>query len=302
MTEDRMTGRYRDLRIERDGVIAVITLAKPDKLNAVSAQSIDEIEAAFDELDGDDSIRAVIMTGEGRGFCAGADISSGFEVPKTGDPATGEGIQSDPGGKVALRIYRMQKPVIAAVNGAAVGFGASVLLPMDYRIASKTAKFAFPFTKRAIVAESCSSWFLPRIVGMATALSWMISGKTFGVEEAHGAGLIQEVVEPDALIDRAKAVARSFTDETSPSSVGVVRRLLWAMAGENHPVTAHVYESRALVAAYRGPDYEEGYRSFLERRPPRFTSQPVRDLAFMREWWPTPTFGPDPDEDDSSKS
>jgi enoyl-CoA hydratase/carnithine racemase len=302
MMENGMTGRYRDLRIERDGGIAVLTLTKPDKLNAVSAQSIDEIEAAFDALDRDDGVRAVIMTGEGRGFCAGADISGGFEVPKTGDPATGEGIQSDPGGKVALRIYQMQKPVIAAINGAAVGFGASVLLPMDYRIASTTAKFAFPFTKRAIVAESCSSWFLPRIVGMATALSWMISGRTFSVGEAQGAGLVQEVVEPDTLIERAKAVARSFTDETSPSSVALVRRLLWEMAGENHPMAAHVYESRALVAAYRGSDYEEGFRSFLEKRPPRFISRPARDLAFLDEWWPAPAFEPPADDGVPSKS
>jgi enoyl-CoA hydratase/carnithine racemase len=290
MTEETVTGQYRDLRIDRDGAIAVLRLTKPAKLNAVSEQNVNEIAAAFDKLNRDDSIRAVIMTGEGRGFCAGADISAGFEVPKTGDPGTGEGIQSDPGGMVALQIFRMQKPVIGAINGAAIGFGASVLLPMDYRIASSSAKFAFPFTRRAIAAESCSSWFLPRIVGIPTALSWMISGRTFAVQEAYDAGLVQEVVEPESLIARAKAVAHSFIDDTSPTSVGLVRHLLWNMIGENHPQTAHAYESRALVAAYRGADYEEGYKSFLEKRPPRFASRPAQDLAFIRQWRPSSPF------------
>lgn len=285
-----MADSYQDIRIDREGPLAIITISRPAKLNAVTAHSIDEIEAAFDALDSDDSVRAIIMTGEGRAFCAGADISGGFEVPKTGDPSTGEGIQPDPGGRVALRLFRMQKPVIAAVNGPAVGFGSSVLLPMDYRIASTTAKFAFPFVKRAIVAESCSSWFLPRLVGIATALSWMISGRTFPVEEAQAAGMIQEVVAPEALMERARAVARSFIAETSPSSVGLVRRLLWTMLGENHPMRAHVLESRGLVAAYRGPDYEEGFKSFLEKRPPQFSSTPNRDLAFAEPWWPQPDF------------
>lgn len=281
-----MTTTYSDLKVTREGAIAVLTFNRPHKLNAFTESGIIQAVDAFDELDRDDTVRAVIVTGEGRAFCAGADISDGFEVPKTGDPETGEGIQSDPGGKVALRLFRMQKPVIAAINGAAVGFGATVLLPMDYRIASSSAKFAYPFTRRAIVAESCSSWFLPRLVGIGTALSWMISGRTFSVEEAHAAGLIQEVVEPETLLDRARTVARMFTDETSPTSVAMVRRLLWTMLGANDPMTAHVLESRALVAAYRGADYEEGYRSFLEKRAPQFVSRPENDLAFTRTWWP----------------
>ncbi|CAN7708415.1 enoyl-CoA hydratase-related protein [Aminobacter sp. LjRoot7] len=285
-----MADTYQDIRVDREGVIAIITINRPAKLNAVTVHSIDEIEAALDQMDRDDGVRAVIMTGEGRAFCAGADISGGFEVPKTGDPSTGEGIQSDPGGRVALRLFRMQKPVIAAVNGPAVGFGSSVLLPMDYRIASTTAKFAFPFVKRAIVAESCSSWFLPRLVGIATALSWMISGRTFLAEEAKAAGMIQEIVEPDALMERARTVAHSFIAETSSSSVGLVRRLLWTMLGQDHPMQAHRLESRGLVAAYRGPDYEEGFKSFLEKRPPQFSSAPSRDLAFANSWWAEPGF------------
>jgi enoyl-CoA hydratase/carnithine racemase len=281
---------YTDLKIERDGSLGILTLSRPEKLNAVTADSIDQIEAAFDELDQDDAVRAIIVTGEGRAFCAGADISGGFDVPKTGDPASGEDIQSDPGGRVALRLFRMRKPVIAAVNGAAVGFGASVLLPMDYRVASQGAKFAFPFTRRAIVAESCASWFLPRLVGMPTALSWMLSGRTFPVAEAHSAGLVQEVVEPERLMERAREVAASFTDETSPVSVGLVRQLLWQMQGANHPMVAHRYESRGLVACYRGTDYQEGFKSFLEKRPPRFASRPSRDLDFIRDWWPEPPF------------
>ena len=284
---------YRDIRIEIEDRIATLTIARPAKLNAVTADTIDEIEAALDELDRDDAVRAIIVTGEGRAYCAGADISGGFEVPKTGDPETGRDIRPDPGGRVALRLFRMQKPVIAAVNGAAVGFGSSMLLPMDYRIAASTAKFAFPFTRRAIVAESCSSWFLPRLVGIATALSWMISGRMIPVEEAKAAGMVQEVVAPEDLIERARAVAASFIDETSPSSVGLIRRLLWQMLGEDHPMRAHMFESMGLVAAYRGPDYDEGFRSFLEKRAPRFASQPERDLSYARDWFEEPAFRPE---------
>jgi len=276
---------FQDIRIEKDGLLAILTIARPQKLNAVTADSIDEIEAALDQLDRDETVRAIIVTGEGRAFCAGADISGGFEVPKTGDPQTGDGIQSDPGGRVALRLFEMHKPVIGAVNGAAVGFGSSVLLPMDYRIASTNAKFAFPFTKRAIVAESCSSWFLPRLVGIGTALSWMISGRTFLAQEAYEKGFVQEVVEPENVMQRAREVANSFISETSPASVAMVRNLLWKMLGEQSPSRAHELESRALVASYRGPDYEEGFKSFLEKRAPEFSSKPFGDLAYAKEWW-----------------
>ena len=168
-----------------------------------------------------------------------------------------------------------------------------MLLPMDYRVASSTAKFSFPFTRRAIVAESCSSWFLPRLVGIATALSWMISGRMVAVEEAKAEGLVQEIVEPEDLIARARAIAASFIDETSPASVGLIRRLLWQMLGEDHPMRAHMFESMGLVAAYRGPDYDEGFRSFLEKRAPNFTSGPDRDLAFARGWFEEPPFRPE---------
>lgn len=285
---------YRDIRIERDGPLATLTLMRPEKLNAVTVNTIDEIETALDELDLDDSVRAVIVTGSGRAFCAGADISGGFgDVPKTGDPASGEGIQPDPGGRVTLRLFRMKKPVIAAINGAAVGFGSSFLLPMDYRLAASSAKFAFPFSRRAIVAESCSSWFLPRIVGIATALGWMMSGRMVPVEEANQKGLVQEIVAPEDLMPRAREIAASFIDETSAFSVGLIRRLLWQMLGEDHPMRAHMFESMGLVAAYRGADYEEGFRSFLEKRPPRFASAPERDLAFTRDWFQNPQFQPD---------
>lgn len=281
---------YTDIRIVRSGNLAILTLCRPQKLNAVSEHSINEIAAALDELDRDDGVRAIVVTGEGRAFCAGADISGGFEVPKTGDPATGEGIDRDPGGRVALRLFRMQKPVIGAVNGAAVGFGASTLLPMDYRIATDGAKFAFPFTRRAITAESCSSWFLPRLVGIATALDWMMSGRTFLADEAHGAGLVQEIVSADRLMQRAGEIAERFTAETSPASVAMVRKLLWGMLCADHPMAAHRFESRGLVACYRGADYEEGFRSFLEKRPPRFASQPQRDVNFVDTWLPEPPF------------
>ncbi len=282
---------YSDIRVERRETTAIVTLNRPHKLNAITQDTVAELVAALDEVDADDDVRALIVTGEGRAFCAGADISGGFEVPKTGDPATGEGIQPDPGGRVTLRLFRMQKPVIAAINGPAIGFGSSVLLPMDFRVASTAARFAFPFTKRAIVPESCSSWFLPRVVGIATALDWMMSGRTFPVDEAKKAGLVQEVVAPETLMTRAMEIATRFTEGTSPASVGLVRRLLWAMLGEAHPMTAHSLESRGLVAAYRAADYDEGFRSFLEKRAPRFVSRPHQDLAYAEQWLPEPPFG-----------
>jgi enoyl-CoA hydratase/carnithine racemase len=262
-----MTQHFSDLRYEVEDGIATITIARPAKLNAVTMESIAQIGRAFVLADGDDAVRAVIITGEGRAFCAGADLSGGFGLPTEGDPATGEGIAPDPGGQATLRIFAMRKPVIAAVNGPAVGFGATVLLPADCRIASRSAKFAFPFVRRGIVPDGCSSWFLPRLVGPAQALDWMLSGRTFPVEEALAGGLISEIVADEDLIPRARALARGMTEGTAPVSVAVARRLVWTMLGARHPAEAHALESRALAATLRR-DGAEGAAAFMERRPP----------------------------------
>ncbi len=240
--------------------IATIALNRPDKLNAARAATYDEIVAALDAADADEAVRAIIVTGRGRAFCAGTDLSGGgFSLPRGGDPATGEGIPADLGGRVTLRLYGMRKPIIGAVNGPAVGFGATFLLPMDYRLASSTARFGFVFSRRGIAAESCSSWFLPRIVGITTALDWMLTGRIIdAARPAKRAG--QRGRGPEELLARATAIAREIADNTAPASVALNRQLLWRMLGADHPLEAHRLESRAIAATVGTPDAAEGAR------------------------------------------
>lgn len=276
---------FPDLRCTvRDG-IATIAFDRPAKLNAVTQAMIETLVRALAWADDDDDVRAVVLTGEGRAFCAGADLSGGFGLPTEGDPATGEGVASDPGGLATLRLFEMRKPVIAAVNGAAAGFGATVLLPCDVRIAAAGARFAFPFVRRGIVPDACSSWFLQRVTGLATALDWMLSGRTFDVAEAHAKGLVSEVTAPEALLERAYAIARSMTADTAPVSIAVTRRLIWAMAGAIHPAQAHAFESRGLAATLLR-DGAEGAAAFMERRPPRFPGRASVDADFIDAWLP----------------
>ena len=276
--------------VSQDGPVATITFNRPDKLNAVTRQTIEEFVVALSQVDTDDSVRAVIVTGSGRAFCAGADVSAGFGLSITGDPATGVGIDHDPGGLATLRLFEMNKPVIGAVNGPAVGFGATVLLPMDYRLTTGAARFAFPFSRRAILPESCSSWFLPRLVGISTALRWMLPGATFDAAEALRGGLVQEIAEPEILLDRAREIANDMISGTSPLSIALTRKLLWNMLGADHPMRAHALESRGLVACLTGMDSEEGWKSFLEKRPPEFRSSPSRDMQFTNSWFIPPEF------------
>ena len=277
---------YEDLDYSVDAKIATIALNRPDKLNAARAETYDELVGALDAADADEAIRAIIVTGRGRAFCAGTDLSGGrFSLPRGGDPATGEGIPADLGGRVTLRLFEMRKPVIGAVNGPAVGFGATFLLPMDYRLASSTARFGFVFTQRGIAAESCSSWFLPRIVGITTALDWMLTGRIVDAEEALRKGLVSEIIAPEQLLARATAIAREIADNTAPASVALNRQLLWRMLGADHPLEAHKLESRAIAATVGTPDSAEGARAFLEKRPPNFTGK-VADTRYMETWWP----------------
>lgn len=278
---------FEDIAVEHDGAIATITLNRPDVLNAARRQTHEELCAAFDAADRDNAIRAIIVTGAGRAFCAGTDISGGFRTPAPCDPATGEGSEPDIGGITALRLYDMRKPVICAVNGAAAGFGATVTLPMDFRLASTQSKFLFPFCRRGIAPESCASWFLPRIVGITKALDWVTTGRVVTPAEALEAGLVNAVLPPEDLLERAREIATEIATRTSAVSVALSRRLLWRMLSADDPRTAHELESRAINATLAMPDVKEGAASFREKRLPRFTST-ADDADFMKAWWSQP--------------
>ena len=275
---------YEDIEYALEDGVATIWLNRPDKLNAARVSTHDELISALDRADCDDAVKAIIVSGRGRAFCAGTDLSDGFALPSGGDPATGEGVQADVGGRVTLRLYDMRKPVIGAVNGAAVGFGATFLLPMDFRLAAVGAKFGFVFTRRGIVAESCSSWFLPRVVGLPTALDWMLTGRMVAAEEALAKGLVTELLAPDALMARVRAIARDIVENCAPVSVAMNRQLLWKLLGADHPRAAHHLESRGLAAALAHADSAEGAKSFVEKRAPAFTGN-VSDAGFIRAWW-----------------
>jgi len=265
--------------------IFTITINRPDKLNALNTVMIRELVDAFDQADADDAARAIIVTGAGRAFCAGADLSLGkgtFDrearkdrppVPNgpDGKPDLTHDSARDGGGRITLRIFNCRKPVIAAVNGPAVGIGVTMLLPMDVRIASEEARFGFVFSQRGIVPEAASSWFLPRIVGIAQALEWCYSGRVFPAAEALAGKLVSRVVSPSELLPAARAIARSFIDNTAPVSIAVIRQMMWRMLGASHPMEAHRLDSRAMFDRGRGADVKEGILSFLEKRPPHFT-------------------------------
>src|SRR4051812_17895967 len=265
--------------------IFTITINRPDKLNALNLTMIRELLDAFDKADADDGVRAIIVTGAGRAFCAGADLSLGDKtfdrharadrppVPNGADgkPDLSDDSARDGGGRLTLRVFACRKPVIAAVNGPAVGIGVTMLLPMDVRIASSEARFGFVFSQRGIVPEAASSWFLPRIVGITQALDWCYSGRVFPADEALEGGLVSRAVAPGELIATARAIARSYSEKTSPVSVALIRQMMWRMLAASHPMEAHRIDSRAMFHRGRGADVKEGIASFLEKRPPRFT-------------------------------
>ena len=226
---------FEDIVYETGGGIATLRLNRPDRLNAVGVRTHAEIRAALSAADGDDTVRAVVVTGTGRAFCAGTDLSDGFDLPTGGDAASGDGVPPDVGGEVTLRLYEMRKPVIAAVNGVAAGFGATFLLAMDRRIAGAGSRFLFPFVRRGIMPESCSSWFLTRLVGMGPALDWMLTGRAIPAEEALARGLIDEIVEADELLPRARAWAAEIAANCAPASVAVARQLMWRMSAVPDP-------------------------------------------------------------------
>ena len=279
-----------------DGV-AQITLNRPDKLNAFNTQMMKDMIAAFDATDADDAVRAVIVTGAGRGFCAGADLAGGaqtfdYETRGGEDRAarTRDGVQRDGGGLLTLRIFDSLKPVISACNGPAVGVGVTMQLAMDIRLASTEARYGFVFARRGLNPEAASSWFLPHLVGVQTALEWCYTGRVFPAQEAFDKGLVRSLHAPDDLLPAARALAREIADNTAPVSIALTRQLIWRMAGAAHPMEAHRADSRGIQARGGSGDAREGVMSFLEKRPPRFTLRPSADMPEFYPWWPPRPF------------
>ena len=272
--------------------IATITLNCPEKLNVFTIKMLHEIVSAFDKSDADDDVRAVIVTGSGRAFCAGADLSSGGETFSRGDSdiTSVSRVLRDGGGLVSLRIFNSKKPVIGAINGPAVGVGVTMTLPMDIRLASSTAKFGFVFTRRGIVPEACSSWFLPRIVGISRATEWVFTGRMISPEEAQEAGLVRSVHAPDELLSAARAIAKDIANNTAPVSVALSRQMLWRMLGASHPMDAHRLESRAMMERGNSADAREGVMSFLEKRPADFSMTVSNDFPDIFPEWQDPDF------------
>jgi enoyl-CoA hydratase/carnithine racemase len=278
----------------RDG-IATITLDRPERMNAYTWTMRTEMLDAFDRIDADDAVRVVVVTGAGRAFCAGADLEGGgatFDKEASQDMFAGpdevleDGTPRDGGGTVALRIARCLKPVIAAFNGAAVGVGVTMTLPMDVRLASDKAKFGFVFARRGIVTEAASSWFLPRLVGIAQAMEWAATGRVFAAQEALDGGLVSRLYAPDDLLPAAYALAREIADNTSAVSIAAIRRLMWSGLSAPSPWDAHVADSRLMAALGGGPDAAEGVTSFLEKRPAEFSMRVSKDLPPEVPDWP----------------
>ncbi|MDK3026345.1 crotonase/enoyl-CoA hydratase family protein [Cupriavidus taiwanensis] len=286
------TPSFETLRYAVADGVATITLHRPDQLNAFTAQMMHELIAAFDATDADDNVRAVIVTGSGRAFCAGADLSGGsstfdFEKRYGASPDTAH---RDGGGRVSLRIFRSLKPVIAAVNGAAVGVGVTMQLPMDIRLASTDAKFGFVFARRGITPEAASSWFLSRVVGISTALEWCYTGRVFTAQEAHERGLVRSLHAPEDLLPAAQAIAREIAANAAPVSVAISRQLIWRMAGASHPMEAHKLDSRAIQSRGRSADVKEGVSAFLEKRPAAFPETVSQDMPDFFDWTSEPPF------------
>ncbi|PZU49877.1 MAG: enoyl-CoA hydratase [Sphingomonas sp.] len=299
-----MTDR-QETRLEIADGIAILTLYRPDKLNAFTGRMMHEIISAFDETDANDDVKVVIVTGAGRAFCAGADLSAGaktFDYDARGDDFSSRAGQDSPvradgtvdyaheavrdgGGRCTLRIFESLKPVIGAINGPAVGIGVTMQLPMDIRIASSAAKFGFVFARRGIVPEACSSWFLPRLVGISRAMEWCATGRVFGAEEALEGGLVRQVVAPEELMPTAIALAREIADNTAPVSVALTRQMLWRMLGADHPMEAHKIDSRAIYARGRQGDAKEGVVSFLEKRPAVYPDKVSANMPDFYPWW-----------------
>ena len=281
---------YQTLRYDVADRILTLTLHRPDRMNAFTGVMADELIAAFDRADADDAVKVVIVTGAGRAFCAGADLERGGETwgkhseyiaaQKATDRYVGDG-----GGRVTRRIYDFNKPVIAAINGPAVGVGLTMTLAMDIRLAVPSTKLGFVFAGRGIVPEACSTWFLPRIVGISKALEWCFSARVFRSEEALEAGLLRSVHAPEELLPAARALAKEFIDNASSISIALIRQMMWRMLSAPHPIDAHELDTVALAALGKSADAKEGITAFLEKRPAQFTDRVSADMPAFVPWW-----------------
>ena len=280
--------QYEQIKYDVADGILTITLNRPDKLNAFTGQMLTELTDALDRADADDAVRAIVFTGSGRGFCAGADLSAGGDTfnreRRTGTDPGLDG-HRDGGGKLTLRLFECLKPVISACNGPAVGVGVTMQLAMDIRLASTEARYGFVFTRRGIVMEACSSWFLPRLVGIQQAQEWVMTGRVFGAEEALKGGLVRSMHKPDELLPAAYALAREIADNTSSVSVALNRQMMWKMLGADHPMEAHKIASKGIYAMGKSADVKEGVTSFLEKRKPVYPMKVSKDMPSFFPWW-----------------
>jgi enoyl-CoA hydratase/carnithine racemase len=286
---------FTQIRYQVSDGIATLTLYRPEKMNAFTGTMMQEMCAAFDLADADDAVRAVVVTGEGdRAFCAGADLTpdGGGQVFANAAPVdslSDERVR-DSGGRLTLRIFQCKKPVIGAINGAAVGIGVTMQLAMDFRLASDKARFGFVFARRGIVPEAASSWFLPRLVGMQQALEWCMTGRVFGAEEALQGGLVRSIHAPEDLLPAAYALAREIADNTAPVSIALTRAMLWRLSAAEHPMAAHNIDSKAIYRRSRSGDTKEGIASFLEKRDPVYPDQVSTDMPDFFPWWDEPEY------------
>jgi len=282
---------FEQILYEVDDHVLTITLNRPDRLNAFTATMGRELIEALDAADADDDVRAIVVTGAGRGFCAGADLEAGGSTFDWSERhAAGEEVPRDGGGRISLRLFQCVKPVIAAINGPAVGVGITMTLPMDVRLAAEGAKIGFVFARRGIVPEACSSWFLPRLVGISQAMEWVATGRVFDASEALAGGLVRSVHAPDDVLGAARDLAREIADNSAPVSVALARRMLWTMLGASHPMEAHRADSRAMFARGRSADAAEGVTSFLEKRPAEFSDRVSDGLPDILPWLEQPAF------------
>ena len=275
--------KFETIIYEVKDSILTITLNRPLKLNAFNQQMMKELLDAIDQADADDGVKAIIFTGAGRGFCAGADLSRGEDT--FNHESQGSEVRRDGGGLLTLRIFDCNKPIIAACNGPAVGVGATMQCAMDIRLASDKARYGFVFSKRGIVPEACSSWFLPRCVGINTALEWAFSGRVFEAAEAYERGFVRSIHKPQDLLPAARDLAHEFAEQTSSVSIALIRQMMWKMLGADHPMEAHKVDSRGIFFTGKGADAAEGVKSFLEKRSAEFPGKVSKDMPEFFPWW-----------------
>jgi enoyl-CoA hydratase/carnithine racemase len=281
---------FEQITTEVADSVLTITLNRPERLNAWTAQMGREMRAALDDADADDEVRAIIVTGAGRGFCAGADLASGGDTFDARKREAVAGARRDNGGELTLRIFECKKPVIAAINGPAVGIGATMTLPMDIRLAADDARIGFVFARRGIIPEACSSWFLPRVVGINRAMEWVATGRVFSAQEGLEGGLLRSLHPQAELLDAARSLAREIAENTAPVSVALARQLMWRMLGAEHPMLAHRADSRGMVARGQSADAAEGITAFLEKRPAQFPDRVSDGLPDVMPGWSSPEF------------